>query len=63
MKIDVTFDDTGIKEEHDFSFEPHAGNSVTLVRDGKEIDYVILTVSGPIHGNTCHPTMARVRLA
>ncbi|MGA7507141.1 MAG: hypothetical protein WBW72_02340 [Erwinia billingiae] len=63
MKIEVTFDDSGIKEEHDFNFEPRAGDSVTLVRNGKKTQYEILTVSGPIHGQDCHPSMARVRPA
>ncbi len=63
MKITVTFDDTGTIEEHDFDFEPRAGQLVTLVRNGKESNYEILTVSGPIHGKNCVPEMARVRLA
>lgn len=61
MKITVTFDDSGIEEEHDFDFEPHTGEMVTLVRDGESVDYEIITVSGPIQGGVCHPSMARVK--
>lgn len=61
MKITVTFDDTGIEEEHDFDFEPRAGGLITLVRDGESVDYVVVTVSGPILGNHCQPSIVRVK--
>ena len=63
MKITVTFDDTGVEEEHDFDSEPREGELATLTRDGQGKDYVILSVSGYIHGETGYPTTARVRLA
>lgn len=63
MNITVTFTETGEEEEHEFSFEPHAGQNVTLVRDGISTDYIVETVSGPIHNNKCHATLARLRKA
>ncbi|MEM6049725.1 hypothetical protein AAH450_03970 [Erwinia sp. P7711] len=67
MKITVTFDDTGIQEEHDFDAKPRAGELVTLVREGKGADYIVLTEPEPDHthdnGSTGYPTTARVRPA
>ena len=63
MNITVTFSETGEKEDHEFSFEPRAGQSVTLVRDGISTDYIVETVSGTIHNNQCHATLARVKKA
>lgn len=61
MKIKVTFNDTGEVEEHEFNFEPKAGQSVTLMRNGESTDYTIETVSGPIYNDKCYVAMARVK--
>ncbi|MBV4366493.1 hypothetical protein [Erwinia phyllosphaerae] len=67
MKITVTFEDTGIEEEHDFDSKPRAGELVTLVHNGKEADYIVITEPDPDHthdnGSTGHPTKATVRPA
>ncbi|MEM6160464.1 hypothetical protein AAH446_07910 [Erwinia sp. P6884] len=67
MKITVKFEDTGIEEEHDFDSDPRAGELVTLVRDGKGADYIVITEADPDHthdnGSTGRPTKATVRPA
>lgn len=69
MKITVTFDDSAIEEQHDFDSKPRAGELVTLVRDGKEADYIVITEPDPdpdhTHddGSSGHPLTARVRPA
>lgn len=59
----IIFSETGIEEAHELGFEPRAGQTITLIRDGTKIDYIIDSVSGPIYENVCQPTMVRVRLA
>ncbi|MDF2040863.1 MULTISPECIES: hypothetical protein [unclassified Pantoea] len=61
MNIKVTFNDTGVVEDHDFVSQPRAGQVVTLVQEGEEAEYEVITVSGQIHHNTCQATMARVK--
>ncbi|WLS80094.1 hypothetical protein Q3V30_06320 [Erwinia pyri] len=67
MKITVTFEDTGIEEEHDFDAKPRAGELVTLVREGKGADYIVITEPDPDHthdnGRGGFPTTATVRPA
>ena len=74
MKITVIFEDTGIEEEHDFDTKPRAGELVTLVRDGKDADYIVIDADyiviiepDPDHthdnGRDGYPTKARVRPA
>lgn len=67
MKITVTFEDTGIEEVHDFDDKPRAGELVTLVRDGKGADYIVITEPDPDHthdnGRDGYPTTATVRPA
>lgn len=67
MKITVTFEDSGIEEEHDFDSEPRAGELVTLMREGKGVDYIVIIEPNPDHthdnGKSGHPTKVRVRPA
>lgn len=67
MKITVIFEDTGIEEEHDFDSKPRAGELVTLMRDGKNADYIVIIEPNPDHthdnGREGYPTKARVRPA
>ncbi len=67
MKITVVFEDTGVEEEHDFNAKPRAGDLITLPRDGKGEDFIVLIEPDPDHthddGRDGHPTKARVRPA
>ncbi|KAA5974318.1 MULTISPECIES: hypothetical protein [unclassified Pantoea] len=67
MKITVVFEDTGVEEEHDFDAKPRAGDLITLSRDGKGEDFIVLIEPDPDHthddGRDGHPTKARVRPA
>ena len=67
MKITVVFEDSGVEEEHDFDTKPCAGDLVTLTRDGKGEDYIVIIEPDPDHnhddGPDGHPTKATVRPA
>lgn len=67
MKITVIFEDTGVEEVHDFDTKPSAGELVTLTRDGKGKDYIVIIEPKPDHthddGSDGHPTKATVRPA
>jgi len=67
MKITVIFEDTGVEEVHDFDTKPCAGDFVTLTRDGKSEDYIVIIEPNPDHthddGPDGHPTKATVRPA
>ena len=67
MKINVVFEATGVEEAHDFDTKPCAGDLVTLTRDGKGEDYIVITEPNPDHnhddGPDGHPTKATVRPA
>lgn len=67
MKIAVIFEDTGAEEIHDFDTKPCAGDLVTLTRDGKGKDYIVIIEPNPDHnhddGPDGHPTKATVRPA
>lgn len=59
----IIFSETGIEEDHELGFEPRAGQTITLIRNGTKTDYIIDSVSGPIIENVPQPTMVRVRPA
>lgn len=67
MKITVIFEDTGVEEVHDFDTKPCAGDLVTLTRDGKGKDYIVIIEPNPDHNHDDspdgHPTKATVRPA
>ena len=67
MKITVVFEDTDVEEEHEFESKPRAGDLVTLTRDGKGKDYIVIIEPNPDHthdnGRDGYPTKARVRPA
>jgi len=67
MKINVVFEDTGAEEVHDFDTKPCAGDLVTLMRNGKGEDFIVIIGPDPDHthndGPDGHPAKASVRPA
>lgn len=49
MKINVVFEDTGAEEVHDFDTKPCAGDLVTLMRNGKGEDFIVIIGPDPDH--------------
>ena len=55
MLYTVTFNETERKEDIELSADVRAGDLLSLTLDGVKDDYTVMTVGGPIIGNTCVP--------
>lgn len=51
------------KEDIELSADVRAGDLLSLTLDGVKDDYTVMTVGGPIIGNTCVPSIIRVKKA
>ncbi len=63
MLYTVTFNETERKEHIELNEEVRAGDLLSLTLDGVKDDYMVMTVGGPIIGNTCVPSIIRVKKA
>ena len=63
MLYTVTFNETERKEDIELSADVREGDLLSLTLDGVKDDYTVMTVGGPIIGNTCVPSIIRVKKA
>ena len=63
MLYTVTFNETERKEDIELSADGRAGDLLLLTLDFVKDDYTVMTVGGPIIGNTCVPSIIRVKKA